>query len=491
MNRILLVAASQESALNLSRLISRELKVELLQAGSGTEALEIASRTLLDLVVVDVHLPQIDGFDFCGRLHEQEVNRHVPVLLLTTPEGGSYPEVKALSIGPGEISTLPTPGSNLLAWIAILLKITAVQQRQSETMRDVSLDSAEIYRILLDHTTDAVLWLDVPEGIIRTAGGACEKLTGYPIELLTGKPFAELVREDEQDRLREIWDACLSKSGVVTADLTLVRRSGMQSRINLALFAQRSDSRDGVIARMQEIPESAETSSFSGVGYPVGDTAEFLRALAHEVRNPLTGISTNVQYMQMTFADSDTQKEIYKDILEAVARLDWMFREVVEYVRPAELRPVKAAPAQLVNEILAKYGDDVSSRRKIEWDVRLDASLPEISVDESRLHHVFDILLTHCLREAGESGKITIEGNAASDRVTLSLSYPGIGITPQQLPRIFHPITSLKSADPGLGLAYVKRVMDEHNAEFEVESRTEKGETRFNLHFPVQGTTNR
>ncbi len=489
MNRILLVAASRESALHLSRLITRELEVELIHAGSGSEALEISARTSLDLVVVDVHLPQIDGFDLCGRLHGQEANRHVPVLLLTVPEGGSYPEVKALSIGPGEISTLPTPGSNLLAWINILLKITAVQQKQEEAVGDVSGDSVEICKILLDHTSDAVLWLDVPEATVRIAGGACEKLTGYPVERLTGKPFAELVREDERDRLEKIWETCLGGRGVVTAELTFVRRSGMQVKINLTLQAHRAPARDGVVARLQEVPETADAASFSGSGYPLGDTAEFLRALSHEVRNPLTGISTNVQYMQMTFADTETQKEIYADILEAVTRLDRMFREVVEYVRPVELRPVNTAPAQLVNDVLGKYRDEVSSRRKIEWEVRVDASLPEIFVDESRLHHVFDILLTHSLRETGESGKITITGRAAPERVTLSLCYSGIGIPPARLPRVFHPIAALKSPDPGLGLAYVKRILDEHHAEFEVESKAEKGETCFHLHFPVQGTS--
>ncbi len=66
MNHILLVAASRESALHLSRLVTRNLDAELYQVGSGSEALELVQRKPVDLVVVDVQLPQINGFDICS-----------------------------------------------------------------------------------------------------------------------------------------------------------------------------------------------------------------------------------------------------------------------------------------------------------------------------------------------------------------------------------------------------------------------------------------
>lgn len=489
MNRILLVTASPESALNLSRLLSRHLNVELLQAGSDAEALELTSRTGVDLVVVDVRLPQIDGFDLCSRIHEEELHREVPVLLLTTPEGETYPEVKALSIGPGEIFTLPTPGSNLLAWVNILLKITTPHRLSEETAGVFSSLPVDIYRILLDRITDAVMWLDISSGTVKIANAACEKLTGYPLELLIGKTLEDLILSEARDKVRAMWTQTLSTRNAVSGDFTFVRRSGMHVQLHLTLQTYRSDSQDGVVVLLQEVTETGDIPAIHGAGYHIGDTVEFLRALSHEVRNPLTGISTNVQYMQMTFADTDTQKEIYQDILEAVGRLDRLFREVVEYVRPVELRVVNVKPAQLVKDALDQFDSDTFARRKIELDVQVDASLPEISVDESRFHHVMGILLTHCLRETGEMGKITIAGDSSLDEVTLVLAYSGGGLNPQQLSRLFQPVAALKSADPGLGLAYVKRIMDEHSCKFDVETGAGKG-TQFTLRFPLRSTTN-
>ena len=484
MNHILLVASSRESALHLSRLVTRNLDAELYQAGSGSEALELVQRKPVDLVVVDVQLPQINGFDICSQLHEKEASQHVPVLLLTSLEGEFYPEVKALSMGPGEIYTLPTPGSNLMAWIKILLKITSTQAAYSRDAGSFPSSESDIYKLLLDKVDDALLWVEASSGKIQYANAAIESVTGYPPDILCGKTIWELAPMDHQENVRKIWlETCERKTERVV-EIPIVRRSGMHATVIASLLPQRFEDREGVIVALRDLSErTAQSGDFFADA--LGDVGEFLAALGHEVRNPLTGISTNVQYMEMTYADTETQKEIYRDIMAAVKRLDLMFREISDYIRPMELKPSQSDLNQLLNEALAEHEEMISGRKRIEVVKQLDSALPEVDVDAARFHRALSLLVEHCANAANEEGRITLNTQAAPEAISLAVSHDGKPLSAQRLKQLFQPLPSLKSAESGMGLAYAKRIFDEHNCHLEVESEHGRGST-FTVKFPLR-----
>ena len=277
MNRILLVAGSRESALHLSRLITRNLDADLYQVSSGSEALELVQRKPVDLVVVDVQLPQINGFDICSQLHEEEASQHVPVLLLTSLEGEFYPEVKALSMGLGEIYTLPTPGSNLIAWIKILLKITSTQAAYSRDADSFPSSGSDIYRLLLDQVDESLLWAEASSGKIQFASAGTEALTGYPPDHIRGKCIWELVQADEQENVRKIWmETCVRKTERIV-EISIIRRSGMHATIIASLLPQRFEDQEGVVVALKDASERTIRSNEYSEG-ALGDVGEFLAA---------------------------------------------------------------------------------------------------------------------------------------------------------------------------------------------------------------------
>ena len=485
MSQILLLEGSRESALHLSRLIARNLDAELLLASSSSEALDLIQHRPVDLVIVDVQLPRIDGFDICNRLHEMESHQHIPVLLLTSLEGESYPEVKALSVGPGEIYTLPTPSSSLVVWIKILLKLTAEKTTRPETIEPGAPLRLDVYRLLLDAADDAILWADASSGRIRLANKGAEAITGYPRGLLEGKTLWDLAPLDHQERAKQIWAEACREGEEWVSDLLLVRRSGMHSTVALSLRAHKMADEDGVVVMMKDLTGQPSLGALDRPGSSTSELGEFFSALAHEVRNPLTGISTNVQYMQMTFAESETQREIYSDILEAVNRLDLMFREIVEYTRPMELRLEKADLNQLLSEALSQSEKVLGDRKRIKFASQLGSNLPRVDVDAARFQRALHILVEHCTYQVGEEGRITTASQATPQAITLTVSHDGQSLSAQRLKELFDPLVSLKSSESGLGLALAKRIFDEHNCRLEVASEPGGG-AKFTVTFPLQ-----
>lgn len=483
MNHILLVEGSRETALHLSRLIARHLDAELYQAGSASEAFELVQRKPIDLVVVDVRLPQINGFDICTKLQEQESSQHLPVLLLTSLEGEFSPEVKALSMGRGEIYTLPTPGSSLVAWIKILLSIVSARESHFQAAKSPGMES-DLCRLFLEHVNEALLWLEVPSGKILVASAGVETVTGYPVEALKGKTIWDLTPEEHHERIRTMWGE--AGGGVEkAADVPIVRRTGTQASIRISLQAQPLGAQDGIIVRLSETSESPVSAGSVHLTGSLGNLDVFFSTLGHEVRNPLTGISTNVQFMQMAFADTDTQREIYGDILSAVNRLDLMFREIVEFLRPIELRHLSTNLNQLLEDALSLHEELIRGRKRINVIKQLDSSLPHVEVDPVRFLRAVSALVEHCAYEGHEDGRITIASQVDADAIRLSVSHDGQHLNAQRMKHVFDPLTALKSPESGLGLAMAKRIFDAHGCELEIESEPGRG-TRFTATLPLR-----
>ncbi|MCX6639319.1 MAG: HAMP domain-containing sensor histidine kinase [bacterium] len=207
----------------------------------------------------------------------------------------------------------------------------------------------------------------------------------------------------------------------------------------------------------RQVQKSESAAAFS----LLGDADEFIGALVHTVRNPLTGISTNVQYLQMVYSDSNAQKEIYVDVMEAVHRLDLLFRDLVDYVRPMDLQREKVD----LNEMIAaaiKNLDNQVRNRNLKITHNLDPVLNQIEVDRSRFSRVVNGLCEFCVYESIGKGTIEISSDAQDNAVTLNFAAIAANMDAARLETLFTPTASLKRTATGLGLALVKRVLNEH-----------------------------
>ncbi len=210
---------------------------------------------------------------------------------------------------------------------------------------------------------------------------------------------------------------------------------------------------------------------------------EVIAALAHEIRNPLTGISINVQYLQMAFAQTEAQKEIYADILESIGRLDSMIREFVEFTQTLRLRLEKSDLNKIFAEALSQQ-QDLSARRRVHVSVQFETALPEVDVDVERFRRALAGLIEHSIFAAEEGGLVVLSSGLFLGNVSLSVEHNGRSLSPAKLEQLFDPVAGLKGPETGFGLAFVRKILHAHRCQIEVES-VHGGQTRLIVLFPL------
>jgi nitrogen fixation/metabolism regulation signal transduction histidine kinase len=214
--------------------------------------------------------------------------------------------------------------------------------------------------------------------------------------------------------------------------------------------------------------------------------AEVARRLAHEIKNPLTPIQLSAERLQMKLADklapqdADVLKRSATTIVNQVAAMKRMVDEFRDYARtpPAVLANLQLN--ELVTEVLALYGIE-EGKGAIEVEL---SELPVIRGDATQLRQVIHNLLQNAQDAVVdvENPRVLLEtkqveyGDPDADgkvriAVRLTVSDNGPGFPARILTRAFEPYVTTKAKGTGLGLATVKKIVDEHGARIDIRNR--------------------
>jgi nitrogen fixation/metabolism regulation signal transduction histidine kinase len=218
---------------------------------------------------------------------------------------------------------------------------------------------------------------------------------------------------------------------------------------------------------------------------------EVARRLAHEIKNPLTPIQLSAERLQMKLADklSPHDAEVLKrgatTIVNQVAAMKQMVDDFRDYARtpPAVLANLQLN--DLVTEVLSLYGVE-EGKSAITAEL---SDLPVIRGDATQLRQVIHNLLQNAQDAVAElpSPRVVIETKTVEYgdpdaqgkvrvAVRLTVSDNGPGFSARILTRAFEPYVTTKAKGTGLGLAMVKKIVDEHGARIDIRNRMKAGE---------------
>jgi signal transduction histidine kinase len=188
---------------------------------------------------------------------------------------------------------------------------------------------------------------------------------------------------------------------------------------------------------------------------------ELATGLAHEIKNPLAGLSGALELLAEDLAGSPRQAEVVGEMRHQVGRLTNTMESLLDFARPARAK-LRAAD---VNATLDKVLFLVrQQRRAAEVEIRpeMDRELPPVLGDPPQLEQVFlNICLNACQAMNGE-GTLTVRSFAAENRVTVEVEDDGPGIPVEVRPHIFKPFFTTKTEGTGLGLAISARIVADH-----------------------------
>ena len=203
---------------------------------------------------------------------------------------------------------------------------------------------------------------------------------------------------------------------------------------------------------------------------------EVSAGVAHELRNPLFGISSAAQLLRFRVKDDPVVEKNVGRILREVERLNGIVTSLLEYGRPSPIRLETGDPDDVWDEVLEKQRGLLESRAILLERTR--SARTACAIDAQQLAQVFVNLLANATVAAPEGSDLTLTSSVLPTGMwRCRLQNGGAAIPPDVLPRVFEIFFSTKPGGTGIGLPLCQRIIEEHGGMISLESAPECGTT--------------
>ncbi len=209
--------------------------------------------------------------------------------------------------------------------------------------------------------------------------------------------------------------------------------------------------------------------------------------VAHEVRNPLFGISSTLDAFEARF-DQHDHGQYVRVLREQLERLSVLMNDLLDYARPVTLELVQGRFESVVEASLAACAP-LQRKTGVSIETRLEPGLPPLRMDARRITQVLQNLLENAVQHAREAGSVRLEARLAHKDgaawVECCVEDDGPGFRPDDLPHVFEPFFTRRHGGTGLGLSIVHRIVSDHGGSISADNRPEGG-ARLTLSLPAQ-----
>jgi two-component system phosphate regulon sensor histidine kinase PhoR len=328
--------------------------------------------------------------------------------------------------------------------------------------------------IVLESMGDAIFVVD-GEGRVTMTNKAAEKVLQVPPDAATGRHFIEVVRDHEIDALLQ---QCLKTRTQQTGVVEL--RSKRQL---LGVIATPFQEDTGCLLLIQDLTELRKLETVR---------RDFIANLSHELRTPIASLKALGETLNEGAID---QPSVARDFVGKmnveVDRLAQMVQEMGDLSRIESGEAPLQKAAVNVADVAARAAERLKSqadRAGLHVNLDIASRLPLVSADEARIEQVLVNLIHNAIKFTPPGGRITVSAKAEGDKLIVSVSDTGVGISEDDLPRVFERFYKADKAraggGTGLGLAIAKHVVEAHGGRIWVESVEGRGAT-FSFSIPL------
>ena len=401
--------------------------------------------------------------------------------------------------------------------------ITVIEDVTERVGRENALrESEEWLNTTLRSIGDAVIATDT-EGLVTLMNPVAEDLTGWNEEEAMGRPLGDvfnIVNEHTEEPAKNPVTRALREGIVVgLANHTVLIAKDATRRVIADSAAPIRDPAGNIIGvvmvfrditervraqealqkyseRLEEMVEERTTELQEAQERLVrreklAIMGQLAGGVAHEIRNPLSGISNAVYYLKTVLPDaSENVKEYLEIITELVCQSDRIISDLLDFSRTKVPDRRKVTVSELVARMLEKRPPP----ENVEVTTEIPSDLPSVCVDPYQVGQVLGNLVTNAYQaitssssgKTPEGGNLTIIAQAEEDQVAISVTDTGVGISQDNMAKLFEPLFTTKAKGLGLGLMVVKTLVEANEGSIEVTSGVGKGST-FTVRLPLGG----
>lgn len=492
----ILMVDDQPAKLLSYEVILGELGENLIKANSANEALEHLLKNDIAVVLTDVSMPDIDGFDLAEMIRQHPRFQKTAIIFISGVHLTDFDRIKGYRQGAVDYITVPVVPELLRAKVTIFAELhrkrrqlerlnAELEQRVAERTKQLS-ERAD----LLDLATEAIMVRDL-QGTIRFWNSGAEALYGWSREEAVGANINDLLRPQyaiPQHDLETVllkygrWDGHVSQNTREGREIVVASRQALKehsaSRIVLEI------NRDITMAlRAEDALRSAE--KLAAMGRVAG-------IIAHEINNPLEAVVNAFTLLHEHCKLNDDAREIAALAEEELGRVVHIVRETLSFYRESK-QPVEVSIAEVLNNVL-----ELQSRRlklngiQVEKRYLEDASVHGFPVE---LRQVFLNLIGNAVEAMPNGGRLRLTVRAGTDwrtanqGIEICITDDGSGIKPEDAKHLFEPFFSTKSTKgTGLGLWISKGIIQKYdgNIRFRSIRRSGSGSTCFQVFLPAR-----
>ena len=522
--RVLVADDEVNTTIMLQHIFERD-GYEVVRVNDGFSAVETAKHMLPDLILLDIRMPRLDGFEVLRLLREDEQTANIPTIVITANATTPADVERGLNLGADDYLEKPFAPQELLARARSKIRARQLEDalhrrtQQLEALLLVSeqlnqhLELGDLLDLIVSLTLDllpgdtAIIHLldddsQIVEQTAKTrlafatvldqvfvgrclrAGAAVlwneESLQldgfkgGMTVALKHGEQQIGLLTMLSQARAYE--DSHLRLFAGIGREATLALRNAQlyQIQADYALHLE-----DMVAARTQELQSAQQLLVRSEKLASIGHLAA---SIAHEINNPLMPIGLLLERLvdELKEQGSDVDYGDIEMIQEHVERIRRIVRNLLDFARQdPNLRPLE------VNHVLAgivKLNAKFFEHERIKIETHFGAT-PPVFGSKDQLEAVFMNLTLNAQAAMEGGGKLSIRTSTRDKSVVIEFKDTGHGIPAADIDRIFDPFFSTKPTGTGLGLFVCYSVVEGHHGSIEVESKPGKG-THFTIQLP-------
>jgi PAS domain S-box-containing protein len=314
-------------------------------------------------------------------------------------------------------------------------------------------------------------------GAIRRSNLAAEQIIGISAEQIVGTVVGELGNCEPWQKAASLIESIRVHAAPVAEEVK-DEATGKTWAITLYLINEFGSSGERAILIAHDITKRTELEASLRQSEMMSALGSLVAGVAHEVRNPLFGISSIIDAFETRFSDR-TEYMRYTNVLrDEIGRLTILMEELLEYGKPFRGDLYLVSMEEMVSRSV-RACLPVAEVAQVRLESAVEESLPKILIDRRRLSKVFVNLIENAIQHSPVKSAVTISARKVADGngqwVECEIRDSGAGISPQDLAKIFEPFYSKRRGGTGLGLAIAQRIMQEHGGKLIAGNNPEGG----------------
>jgi len=490
---ILVVDDNEYGRYATSRML-KQAGFEVIEADTGKSAIEMAYQNP-SVIVLDINLPDMSGFDVCKILKEKEDTKYIPIIFLTAHYFKIEDKIVGLEMGADAYLTQPVQPAELVATVNALLRLRKIEydlKEREETYRKLYSE----FNALLSAIPDNILLLDKELKIIWV-NDAVEKRIGKRLEEIKGHHcynviYGYAIPCNDCPSIKAINLGSLQEGTVITPDNLIIDLRSVPVR-------DKEGNITGVVMLGRDVTEHRKLEEQLRQQQKLESIGQFAGGIAHDFNNILSAVMGFANLIQMNISKDSPISHYVEQIVSATQKGADLTRQILAFGRK-QILDIKDVD---LNELIKNLSGML--RRILREDIMLNLSLCDepvvINADPVQIDQVI-LNLTSNARDAMPNGGhldikteiVNIDENfisfhgygTAGKYAKITVTDTGIGMSKDIMDRIFEPFFTTKEQGKGtgLGLSVVYGIVKQHKGFINCYSEVGKG-TTFTIYLPM------